>query len=140
LTIQSNGNVLGTSGVVSSSVIFNGSFGEYGVFNSGSGVNRQFLNETYNKLQSYDGTNVLQDSDIPFNTGVNKIAFSWGSNMRIIRNGGTSTSQIFDGDMNPGTNMEIGDLNASIPLYGNIKNLRIWNRSFSDDELVLITQ
>jgi len=54
---------------------------------------------------------------------------------------GNVASDTFDGTMNGNATVWLGvyeDL-ASYPLFGHIKNLRIWNRGFSDSELQAIT-
>jgi hypothetical protein len=93
------------------------------------------------KYSIYDGTSVLEGDNST--TSVNKVASRWDSGdslKRIVLNGGTVASGAFDGSMVVGTDAIVGSETTTIGyLWGNIKNLRIWNRALTDAELQAIT-
>ena len=88
----------------------------------------------------YDGTSVRIGNARPVYTGI-KLVDNWSASAGTFRtsvNGSAIDSDIFDGDMNVETNGTIGGWWGASN-YTWIKNLRIWNRSFSDSELQAIT-
>jgi len=94
-----------------------------------------YKHPTADKISNYDGTNLLSGVSLSASTTY-KLASAWGgSSKSLVADGGTVYSGAFDGDMSLTTNLNIGT-----NMFGHIKNLRIWNRAFTDAELQSITQ
>lgn len=86
-----------------------------------------------------DGTNTATKTLTNANTGVRKRAGSWGSALNLTGDGAAVTSATFDGAMT-NTNISIGSTSAgTAPFYGTVKNLRIWKRQLTDEEMSAIT-
>ena len=98
----------------------------------------------YGVQKLVDGTNTFSTTTVVMPT-VNtpaKYATYWGGTVMGIYINGSGESGTFDGSFEAGANLGIGYRNAdnSQFLYGHIKNLRIWSRSFSNEELQAITK
>ena len=67
-----------------------------------------------------------------------KVACSWGgATGKMFLNGAAGTATAFDGGMFTTSPLGVGD--ATVPMYGTIRNLRFYNRALSDAELQAMT-
>ena len=74
------------------------------------------------------------------NRTTNKIAGKWGgSTEAIVVNGGTLVSDVFDGSMGLGTNIEIGSSVGASNAFACQRNVRVYNRALSDATLTVMT-
>jgi hypothetical protein len=93
-------------------------------------------------LASYDGTELL--SGPVWNTNAStRVAVSWdntASECKLAKDGGAATVTGFDGLFTTGENISLGQGGGVSFMWGHLKDVRIWNRSFSDSELQAITQ
>lgn len=99
-----------------------------------------FLVSSTNGINVWDGTNtVTGPAGVP--SGLIKQAASWsGSVMRAFASGSAGTAGAFDGSMNTGATMGIGNLpGGSGQINGTIRNVRIFNRALTDAQLQAMT-
>lgn len=134
------GNVVGTTGTAYTEITtrlstINGT----GIIGTSAG---RPLTGLSNNVAIYDGafqasTSAFTDSP----TVPNKVAASWGSTSGSGASGGTVTALAgFDGDLNLGTELHIGgNPVAGGEIYGNIRNVKIWNTALSSLQLQAIT-
>ena len=71
-----------------------------------------------------------------------KAAIRWGAGeMAIVLDGGVISTDAFDGSMNAAADMYIGSKNGvDYPIFGHVRNIRAWNRAFTDAEIQAVTQ
>jgi hypothetical protein len=143
LTFASSGNVSGTEGTIYTkaklSSVVSGE-NQPVITGSNAGAPWIYKRPATTSATIYDGTAVVNDGTWN-DTNAYGIGASWsvsGSSRKMALNGGAVTSGGFDGDMNVAVNMEVGKISGTY-LYGHLKNLRIWNRAFTDAELVTIS-
>ena len=142
LTFPSAGNIDGAVGTIalvgdaisqSSAIAYIGTNGGY--------ISPLYIQEG-GSLWFWDGAN-NQGSGFTNTDGVSyRMANAYsGAAAKIARNGSISSSLMFDGDWNVAANVDLGK-NAGYGTYifGHIKDLRIWNRAFTDDELKNLTR
>lgn len=94
------------------------------------------------KIFINDGTQTVEPASGPgFDLLVHKAASRWGgSSMAVALDGGTITQGSFDGAMDSGSTLRIGDYYSSnYPLSGHMKHLRIWSRALTDAEMQAVT-
>jgi len=93
-------------------------------------------------MAAYDGT--ASRVGPTWNTvGTSRVVWTWyADHIRGSLGGGTVVDSTWDNDLNLGASVAIGNDAGSgtQSVDGNIKNLRIWNRAFTDAELQSITQ
>ena len=86
-----------------------------------------------------DGTNThVLTYGQPFSTGIRKIAARWSGSagtMKLFKDGGASPEGAYNGGFNGGTEILIGQNN----FFGCIRNIKIWPRVLSDNELMSMT-
>jgi hypothetical protein len=101
---------------------------------------RSFLyRHSSNTLASFDGTTLVNSSALN-DTVTNKLASSWGSKQRNVKNGGTVATGAFDGSYAIGTSLVVGALaNGSSGAFGALKNVRLWSVEKSPEELQELT-
>lgn len=92
---------------------------------------------------TFDGTGALSAG--AGYTGVRTIRFAstWkaGTGRTFCANGEAPGSGVFDNTIVAGTNFRVGaDTNGANIYFGNVKNLRLWNRVLTDAELRAITR
>jgi hypothetical protein len=149
LRFQASGNISGTTGTVAMRLYFNpaipsGAEPIYILEGNVETPTRLILREWANHLNDlalYDGTNVLSGALSLSGDSYKNISVSYAGSGAILALNGTTEAQVFDGDFNLGTNLLLGARGAtySNQLFGHIKNLRVWNRAFTDAELVTIS-
>ena len=87
----------------------------------------------------YDGANRLGPIWLISDISPTKICTSWGRTAitcHLVRDGGAVTEAVFDGDMNIDTVGQIGSNPSEAEnLWGHIKNLRIYDKAFSDNRM-----
>jgi len=146
LTFATSGNVSGTVGTVAATykTIANAGATSQYILDLNNAQPAMFINGADEKLSINDGATTTSFGTADTHGTVYKGASRWSSadhKERVVRGNGTVVDGVFDDDMNLGTNATIGDSGTSGSiLWGWIKSLRIWNRSFSDSELGTITQ
>lgn len=108
-----------------------------------NGIQRLLIGTTGIPLETVTGLEVLANDGTTSattaasgsRTVVNKAASVWsGANLSAYINGGGKVTVAFDGSMNMGATMTVGDGSAA-PLAGPLRNMRVWNRGVSDAEV-----
>lgn len=94
-------------------------------------------------LIAYDGASrTLYANSLPATGGaasVYKLASRWsGAVFKGSVNGVNGVDTTFDGDLGLATNLKIGG-QASVEIYGTIKNVRVWTSALTDAQLQTIT-
>ena len=145
LTGPSGGNLLGTAGTFSAEVQEispDPPATNQGILNADAAGNLPIAMHGDAMALLYSDGTTLGEIIYYEKIGVYKIAVSWGgATVGGAVDGALGTPGPFDGDFNVGANFLIGDQIAGLHvLNGHIKNLRIWNRAFTDSELQTITR
>jgi hypothetical protein len=146
LTINYVGNLDNTVGAAAATLTRKADSTDYQpVFMNSAGTGIPlYIHQTSDKGSVYDGTTILQGpAATALNTPV-KIASTWfgtTGGLKVTTDGGEVSTGNFDGSFAFSGNMHIGgNSGMSLPLWGNIKNLRIWNKAFTDSQLQAITR
>ena len=93
-------------------------------------------------MSIYDGTTAAKDSVFVPSSIPQKVASSWGgSSMRTAVGGALGSGAAFDGDMNVGAQITIGNdfATAGSSPFGNIRNVRIWIKALPKYVLKTLT-
>ena len=145
LTYPSAGNIDSTVGTVYAEItpfqVKNNGVAK-GIVGGASGTSApMYLSNVTSLLSIFDGAQVtFDDPGLPLATPT-KVATVWsGTVSNGFINGTQGTPGVFDGNLNMGATMGIGNLaTSSSPLTGPIKNVRIWKRALTLAELALLT-
>lgn len=143
LSIAASGNISGTVGTASATVTISDvttGATQVALNNSHGATRLPIYHTSSNRLALHDGASRV--GPVWNTTASAKVATSWtGTTALLCKDGAASTSATFDGNMDVGTTIHIGKLyDGTLPLFGNIKSLRIWSRAFTDAELQTISQ
>lgn len=145
LTFPTTSNVSGTVGTAYAeykTMVNNGATSQY-ILDLGASRPALFINGADEKVSINDGANTLSFGTADTHGTSYRAASRWSSGdsvMRVVRGGGTVATAAFDGNMNLGANATVGDTGAGgSQLWGNIRNIRIWSRVFTDAELIALT-
>ena len=94
------------------------------------------------RFRIYDGTNQANETAFVPSLGVAyKAASSWGtSGLSVTHSGIAVSTSSFDGDISATTNVGIGcsDAGANL-LFGSVRNVRIYNRALTAEQLQVLT-
>lgn len=100
-----------------------------------------FLEATTRNIALFDGaTRAGTAVTLPANSLV-KVASAWSGSSSSIANAGVVTAAAFDGNMNFGVSMFIGntDLGPGNELGGTVRNVTCWPRRLSNQQLQVLT-
>lgn len=137
LTYPAVGNIDGTKGMVSleASMNWSGTGTEHDLIVSSATAYPLYVGMT-NKLALYDGTAERLGNTVTPSTAIQKLAVTWGKTTRTYIAGVPSADLAFDGDLGVGTTISIGTAtDLSGPWFGTIRNVKIFDRAFSDSRV-----
>jgi hypothetical protein len=146
LSFTSSGNISATAGTFSATSKINGPTGStaYSIWMSTNETNNRLAARIYSNSYLEYGTG---SSTITVNAGgvtsgtQFKLAVAWDSTGGwAVKDGGTVASNTTDPSINIDATSYIGTrVGTANHLYGHVKNMRIWNRKFTDAELQMIS-
>ena len=131
------GNISGVSGSFYAEVSSAVNSGVQGVGSSNTG-GRMFYTSSGQSIM-FDGANATATPAITWTTSVQKVASSWGTSLKCFVGGTAGTSATFDGNMGFTGVLEVGDVAEVGPLFGCIRNYRIYSRALTDAQLQAMT-
>jgi hypothetical protein len=152
LTYPSAGNVLGTEGAVYSEVttdytgatsVLAGNAAIVSAYNGAALGQLLYVRQASSVLSQYDGTSERLGIAFAGSSSVQKVAGKWsasGSATRTYLAGAAGSANAFDGDMNFGASVGVGaNVDGTGCFNGTIKNVRIWQRALTDNQLTALT-
>jgi hypothetical protein len=146
LSFTSSGNISATAGTFSATSRINGPTGStaYGIWMSTNETNNRLAariyTNTYLEYGTGSGTITLNAGGVTSGTQF-KLAVAWDSTGGwAVKDGGTVASNTTDPSLILDATSYIGSrVGTANHLFGNIKNVRIWNKVLTSAELQLIT-
>lgn len=104
---------------------------------------RPFINQNSAStvLNIFDSLNMLSKAGMSdMSTGVRKRASTWGAaGLRITGDGLVPAIGVFDGSMDNAGEFEIGHIGGAEGWDGTLKNIKLWYRELSSDDIRFIT-
>jgi 3-methyladenine DNA glycosylase Tag len=145
LTYPTAGNVDGTKGTAYAEVVAtNSNHINLTVIDLGTNRPALYGMNTGTNLSIYDGTS--ESNILAWTKGISiqKMSSNWTGNIKKTSlNGTLSTNGSFDGNMDIGATLLLGgrggSVNVDTPLYGTIRNVKIWKKALSDGQLTDLT-